>query len=463
MTERVSAKDATPAQADGYVRKLGRTLFSGREANLHQRLVRAATGTFGLNVAYAGLSFASAVLLARLMGARGYGIYVYVLALANILIIPSLLGLDRLLIREVATYHTQAEWSLMRGLLRRATQGVLLISLSLAVAAAISAWLWVGHIYSETLRTFWLALLLVPLLALTRIRQATMRGLHHVIVSQLPESLIQPVLFILLIGSIHLLWSAEVTPPWATGLRVVTTGVAFLAGTLLLQKRLPLSVRAAAPAFRTRTWLRSSFPMLALGGLTVVNAQTDTLMLWALSGARAAGIYSVANRGAVLVAFALTAVHTAFAPTIAKLWAEDERASLQRIVTKSARVVLLISFPVALGLIVFGYWFLLIFGPEFVQGRAALAVLTASQLFSVAIGSVGLLLVMTGHERDAALGLGASALLNVLLNLILIPLWGINGAAVATSSSMIFWSILMARRVYQVVGIQPAAWGRLGG
>ena len=120
---------------------------------------------------------------------------------------------------------------------------------------------------------------------------------------------------------------------------------------------------------------------------------------------------------------------------------------------------MLFSLPVAAGLLVFGQRFLLIFGAEFTTGRAALSILSAGQLINVAMGAVGLLLVMTGHERDAAKGIGIGALLNIILNALMIPRWGLEGAAIANAGSIIAWNVLLALWVYRRLGIDATAFG----
>jgi O-antigen/teichoic acid export membrane protein len=78
------------------------------------------------------------------------------------------------------------------------------------------------------------------------------------------------------------------------------------------------------------------------------------------------------------------------------------------------------------------------------------------------MGPVGVVLIMTGHERDAALAIGVSAVLNLILNAILIPGWGMEGAAVATAASTVVWNILMAIALYQRSGIHSTILGKLG-
>ena len=69
---------------------------------------------------------------------------------------------------------------------------------------------------------------------------------------------------------------------------------------------------------------------------------------------------------------------------------------------------------------------------------------------------------MTGHERDTATGVGIAAAVNVTLNVLLIPLWGIEGAAIATAISLMTWNILLAVWVYRRLGIYTTAAGSLG-
>ena len=100
-----------------------------------------------------------------------------------------------------------------------------------------------------------------------------------------------------------------------------------------------------------------------------------------------------------------------------------------------------------------------LFGQEFVSGSPALIILSGAQLVNAAAGSVGLTLMMTGHERSTAYGLFVSAVVNVVLNAVLIPQFGVVGAAVATATSTILWNVLLIIEVYRKLGIDSTAFG----
>jgi O-antigen/teichoic acid export membrane protein len=72
-----------------------------------------------------------------------------------------------------------------------------------------------------------------------------------------------------------------------------------------------------------------------------------------------------------------------------------------------------------------------------------------------------MILIMTGYERDAARAIGFSAIITILLNLLLIPRWGLEGTAVATASTTVLWNILMAVLLYKRLGIHCTALGRI--
>lgn len=432
-------------------------------ASAGARLARGALATLICKVAYSGLSFLVSVLLARWLGAAGYGAYAYAMAWVVLLTVPATLGMDNLLMREVAAYHVRSAWGEMRSLLRQANLAVLLVSFGLAAAAAAFSWLFASRANSQVISTFWAALLLLPLISLTRLSQAALQGLDRVAQAQVPALVVHPLLLAVLLLGAHVLVAGPLTPSLGMKLNALAAGIALLGVVWLLRRGLPEAVKRAAPVQMKLAWVRSVLPLVFLASMGVVYAQADTLMLGTIKGAKAVGIYGIADGAAQLVAFFLMAVSPALAPTISRLYAAHDREQLQRLITKSARWTLMASFPVALGLIAFGDWFLLrFFGPDFVQGQTALTILTIGQLFNVGMGSVGYLLIMTGHERDAAKGIAVSAAVNIALNAAFIPRWGLEGAATAAATSMILWNVWLSLVVYKRLGIHSTALGRLG-
>ena len=110
-------------------------------------------------------------------------------------------------------------------------------------------------------------------------------------------------------------------------------------------------------------------------------------------------------------------------------------------------------------LIAFGDDLLAVFGSDFGRGRLALTILVLGQVVNVAAGHVGVLMTMTGHEKRVAATVGASAACNAVLNLILIPRFGIDGAAAATAISLVLWNGVTLVWVIKHLRINPTIFG----
>ena len=100
-----------------------------------------------------------------------------------------------------------------------------------------------------------------------------------------------------------------------------------------------------------------------------------------------------------------------------------------------------------------------IFGEEFTPGRTALNILILGPIFTSFTGAVGLVLNMTGNQNYTAFAVGSSAVLNIIMNSVLIPIWGINGAATATTTSLIIINTMKIIFVKQKLGISLYSFG----
>ena len=429
------------------VREFLQPYMEKEKQTLRARMIRGAGGTFFFKVANTCLVIASTLILARLLGGKEYGILAYAISWTSLLSVPAAMGLDILLIREVARYNAQEEWADLHGILQWSDRVAMLSSLGLAAVFFLAIWFLRDRLRLEVISALWMAMALLPFLVFVLLRQGILQGLGRVIEAQIPLMLVFPALFICLVIIWYLFFGLSALS--AMGLRAFAGVIAFLAGAGLLAKYLPVSVKKSRPYYHSRQWFRSALPLVFVGTAGIVNQQISTVIVGSMVGVEAAGLFDVAGKGATLVSFVLLAVNMPLAPAVADLYARGEKERLQRVVTKSARMALLGSLPVALGLIFFGRWVLLIFGREFVGGSGVIAILSGGQLINAGMGSVGVLLNMTGHEWDTAKGIGIAAMLNLMLNLILVPAWGIEGGAVANAISMGVWNILLAWWVYK--------------
>ena len=430
---------------------------------LKARLIRGGLGSAGIRAANRLTVLVLGIVLARALGAEGYGIYAYAFALMSLLMVVAEAGMPTLLMREVAASEGRKDWGELRGVLRHAARFVTLTSTTISLLGLLVVW-WLNEKLTPTvLYTTTLMLLLLPLSAGAKTVAHAMRGLHRVVLGQAIDMLLRPMLVLALIGGIFWLWPDWRQPQIAMAVQLFAALMVLIVGWRILRYLMPSQVKTTQPVYRGREWLSSALPFTLIGGAGVINSYTDIIMLGWFTGPEEVGIYRVAVQGASLVAFSLQVANAVIAPQFSRLYAQGDMARLQRLVTQSARIVLLMAFPVALVFIAIGDtlvgW---AFGAEFEAAHMPLVVLTLGQLFFVMMGPIGYLLMMTGKEKFTARSVWLGAGLNVLMNLVLISLFGLVGAAIATAVSNSIMVFFMATALFKISGINSTAffWGR---
>jgi O-antigen/teichoic acid export membrane protein len=204
-----------------------------------------------------------------------------------------------------------------------------------------------------------------------------------------------------------------------------------------------------------------SFAALLFGmqALEFASGQSDRIMLGIYLNVREVGIYSVAATMVAFVGLFLQSINQIFAPTIAELFAKGEHALLSRLYQMLTKWSLGLTIPLALGIMIFAKPLMGIFGPEFREGWPVLAVATVGQLVSCAVGSVGLLLLMSNQQKRMVRAQAITVFLTLGLNFLLIPRLGLIGAAIATAATNISLNLLWLRDVRNRLALSPSRQG----
>ncbi len=410
------------------------------------RLFKGSVGGLALKLSSTGLNFLSAILMARLLGPTEYGIYSYAMAIIFFMSIPTSLGLPSLVVRYIASYHAKSEWGYIRGLLLTSNKVVIFSSIIILSLAWVSTYFFSDRFKPQQLSTLQAALILLPLMSLSGLRSATLQGLNYTIIAQLPETLLKSIIILSLLYAAYLFLPREViTPVFVMYIQVASTSIAFITGAVLLWKRLPKHVKKTPSNFEYKKWLNSALPFMLFGGVIILNQKTDLLMLGWLSGTYSVGIYEVATRGAEIFIFILVSINVAVGPTMTNLYVTGEIERLRKLITNCTYIISIVS------LLLFSFIFYLgdifintLFGLKYIDAYDPLIILCIGQLINALLGTiVGQLLIMTGHERETTIGIGFGAVLNVILSYYLIPHFGINGAALASTISLTTGNILL--------------------
>lgn len=387
------------------------------------------------------LGVGSSLLLARWLGATGYGAYSFAFVLASLLAIPAQLGWPSLLTREVARLG-HADLAQLAGVLRTSFRWVSWSSLAMVVACLGIGYAISGKLAGQDASTLYLASALVPLTAWIGIRAAALRGLEHVLQAQLLDGILRPAIFLLILA---FLIGRHLSPATAMFAQVLATFVAFTVGTVVLVRVLPSGIRRIPPdAHRAAEWRRSMYPFMLVSAAQVLTTQADLFALGLVSDASEVGIYKVATMVGTQVGFAVWLVNAVFAPRIVKLHRHGQHEELQALLSKGVRFALIVAAPAAACIVAFGRPALEIaLGEQFGPAYWPMVIIALGQLIGVSAGPVGMLLGMTGHERGVARILTLCGLSSVVLTLVLASKYGPFGAAIAASASLILSRVML--------------------
>lgn len=418
-------------------------------------LARAVGGSFTIKIVQAGTIFLSQLVLARLLGVAGFGLFMFAHTAVTLMGILGRFGAEATVVRYAAVYLAHERWGLLRGLLRHVIQAAVLACALLVLGVAAVA----GPLEDERSEALLAALLVLVPLVLCYVPQSGLYALRRPVLADLPVAVVRPLLLVVLALAAWR-WRGGLTPIQAIGCNAAAYAAAALVGFALLRRHLPAAARTRRPEHRRREWIATALPLMLVSSMHLVSTQTDIVMLDLLDGHAPAGIYAAATRIALLVAFLLIAVNTVIGPIVAARHSTGEHAEVQRTLTLAARAIFAFTAVGALALVLLGPVALRLFGPGFEAGYPALVVLLVGQVVNALAGSVGQVLNMTGHERLTATVITAAAIANVALNAALIPPLGTIGAAIATAATTIGWNVALLIAVRRRLGYDTTVLGR---
>lgn len=424
---------------------------------LHQfgrsNVAKGASYTLLIRVFGAALAYLIQLLLARELGPSELGRFIYALTILSFVSFLTPLGFDTALVRYLAMYSADENWPLLKGILRFGFFAALGSSLLVSLVG-ISLILTSGDMTEPYRQVLLIACIGLPVAALINIQEGIALGLGWRYLVGMPTFALRPGLFVvglLLVFSLSVSLDAERTMLILIGSMALT----LMVQTTYYLKRRPNSISQCQQSFRAREWLFTALPMILIVASEHVLAATDIVMLGILDTPAATGIYNIAAKMPALSLLLFFAMSAFAGPRIAQLHNDGNTAGLIRF---SRRVRFFVAVPTAfimLILILAGPAILRFFGPDFEQGYIPMLILAIGVLARTLAGPVDNLLVMTGQQNNLAVILGIAAVINLITNSLLIPAYGAMGAAIATTSSVLFELIWVSIIAGKHIGFIP--------
>ena len=216
---------------------------------------------------------------------------------------------------------------------------------------------------------------------------------------------------------------------------------------IILLKQEDVSEKGFSP-ISSKELLKTAFPMMLSTSILLIMSWADSIIIGIFKTEAEIGIYNVSIKLAMISGIVLGAVNSIVAPKLSQTYNNGKKEEFKSIVKQSTRVIFFSSVPILIFLIAFPEFLLSFFGSEFIVGKTALYILLIGQIINAFSGSVGVIMQMTGKEKLFQNILILALFLNIGLNFLLIPNHGIEGAAIASSASIIFWNLTSVAYIY---------------
>ena len=406
-------------------------------------LIKGSGISFFLRFGGLAVGYLLTLVIANLFGAKGLGDYVLAITVLRLFTLLAKAGLDTTSIRFIASFASKDKWTSIFSLRKQVITilsftsvfaSVLMYFLAIPIADLINA-------KSEYIELN--AFFVLPM-AFFMLHYQSLRGLKRIAEFSFFYRMSQALFSVISIVIIYQFTQDSEVPVYAYLVSVIIVSfLSFLSFRYWLKNRSDGRKSAEKEIMSYSTLLKISIPLMFAQSVQFIMAWTDKLMLGAMTTPEDVGIYHTAFKLSMFAAVALMSINSIASPKFAEMFGKNDMEGLKKVVHQSTKMIFWTSVPLVTIFFIFPEFFLGLFGDEFKIGVTAFIFLSCGRLVSSFSGSVGNILQMTGNQNIYALILFFGAILNIVLNLILIPKYGINGAAIASMSSLIVWNLSM--------------------
>jgi len=401
------------------------------------------------------------LIIARYLGPDIYGLFSIGLAVLGIILSIVLLGLPQGILRYVSYYSGKRDELSIYAVINNVIKIILPVSLFFSILLFISAeWISISIFHNaDLIKILKLFSIIIPISAIVSCIDYVLQAFQKIKFLVISRNIIEP-LSKLILSVIAIYLGFKII-----GITIVYLISVFVVALLLiffLKKIISFKKLISAKFIMSKQLLYFSLPLMLADMFTMLLVWSDTLILGYFVGVLQVGVYNAAVPTARLIHIMPVALRTLFIPTIGSLYAQKK--NFTPIYQTISKWMFLIGMPSVVLLCLYSKQILFIlFGQAFVSGYMALVLITMSFfIYSLLLTSETILMIMK-KTKLILFNTSLTVVLNLILNFIFIPLYGIMGAAFATSVSFIFMSILIFIENYYFTKLIPIKWSYLKG
>lgn len=398
---------------------------------------RTALVVFAIRIFSALIAYVSQVLMARWLGGHEYGVFVWVWVAAVICGGLACIGFPSAVVRFVPEYRISGDIASLRGIVFASRLYSVLAATVIAAVAMVVLWLAGDAVSSAYAIPLFVGAVCLPMLALGDVQEGVARSFNWIELALSPKFLIRPVLILMtMVAALGI--GMEPTATTALQAAVVATWLTSVGQMLLLNRKLSRNVETGPRKLRPKLWVIVALPIFLVEGFYVLLTNVDILIVGAYLPPREVAVYFASVKTLALVHFVFYAVRAAAAHRYSHFHNAGDPVRYQAYVRDT---VLWTFWPsVAMGAVILltGRYLLMLFGTEFTAGYPLLFILIIGIVARAAVGPAESVLTMSGQQNICAVVFALALTVNIILNVSFIPVFGLAGAAWATTLAMIF-------------------------
>jgi O-antigen/teichoic acid export membrane protein len=432
------------------VLSLGRTiLLADDDRSVSQRTALVA---FAIRVVSAVFAYVSQVLMARWMGEFEYGVFVAVWVAFVILGGIACLGFQTSIVRFISEYRTAGDYEHLRGAIRASLGWSFAAATLLAVLGAGILWLFSGFVTQYYVMPIFLACICLPMLALQEVQDGVARAFSWPGTALGPTFLARP---LLLLAAMAIFVSVGLAPNAATAMAaaIAATWIASLTQFVVLVTRLRGVVPAGPTRYLPAQWIVIAAPIFMVEAFYNLLTNVDILFVSFYLAPEETAVYFATVKTLALAHFVYFAVKAAAAHRFAAYRRAGERERYESFIRETVNWTFWPSLGLAALMILFGKYFLMLFGPAFVSGQSLIWILAVGVVIRSTVGAAESVLTMSGEQKTCAAVYAASLFVAIVLNYLLVPVFGLSGAAMATLATLTFEAAALYAAAYRRLGL----------
>ncbi len=424
-------------------------------------LLSKSIGGFGLKIGQAGLALVTSLVLTRSFGVETFAVFSYAIAMSTLAAVFTGFGGQFYLTFAIGRAIGSGTEETIPSRVAVCQAWSVLLSILVGIGffltgAAFPDWAMSGALQA--------AAPLLGLTALLQINAGVLEAFGRVILSQSFEALLRPLIFLCIALALVFSLDRGAVSYWLLLTLYICVQIALVVVSGFLGLRLIRAASGQARIVWSSAWrtISEARPFVMASAMIQLYLQAGIVAAGLFLATSDVALMRVATQIAAVTAFALQALQATLRPRIAADYRHPDRhPALQRQITLSARLFFALQAPIIVVVLMYPGWLLGWFGPVYAETTMPLVLLVLGQSFSMAMGANGVMLNMTGHAYVNARWSFAAVVLVCIMLALLIPAFGVVGAAAAVAISQIVWNIGLLVEGARRTGLHSSIFGRI--